>query len=108
LVTVREDGASGLETYRERPDDFDLVLLDVNMPVLSGLECFEQMQRVRPEVRGLFVTGHAQAELRERLSELGARGVVSKPFTLLRLSQAVASALTTSPGSSAASATNGG
>jgi PAS domain S-box-containing protein len=105
-VTAREDGSAGLETFRERPDDFDLVLLDVNMPVLSGIDCFEQMQRVRPGVRGLFVTGHAQPELKERLRELGARGVVGKPFTLLGLSQAVASALAPSPGSSAASASS--
>ncbi|KAB2891373.1 MAG: response regulator [Desulfobulbaceae bacterium] len=40
-------------------DDFDVVIMDVSMPGLDGLECMAEMKKVRPEIEVIILTGHA-------------------------------------------------
>ncbi|MEN3148800.1 response regulator [Neorhizobium sp. IRAMC:178] len=85
------DGAEGLEKLNEGP--FDLLLSDIRMPVMDGIELVHQASAKFPDLKILLMTGYA--EQRERADDLAAKiiDVVQKPFALPDIRRAVASAL---------------
>jgi CheY-like chemotaxis protein len=86
------DGAEGLEALGEGP--FDLLLSDIRMPVMDGIELAHKASANHPELKILLMTGYA--EQRERADDLMEKivDVVSKPFSLPDIRTAVARALT--------------
>ena len=88
-VLGARSGAEGLQKARtEKPD---AVLLDVMMPVMDGPATLEKL-RADPEIAGLpvvFLTAKVQATDRRRLVELGAAGILAKPFDPMTLADQV-------------------
>ncbi|CDZ65203.1 Response regulator receiver protein [Neorhizobium galegae bv. orientalis] len=87
------DGAEGLEKLGE--GTFDLLLSDIRMPVMDGIELVHRASARFPGLKILLMTGYA--EQRERADDLAAKviDVVQKPFALPDIRRAVASALAT-------------
>lgn len=87
------DGEEGLERIKANAGGFDLVLSDIRMPIMDGIEMAETAARAFPGLRILLMTGYA--EQRERAAELGGAvlGVVRKPFSLAEIRSEVAQAL---------------
>ena len=85
------DGAEGLEKLSEGA--YDLLLSDIRMPVMDGIELAHRAHSEFPEMKILLMTGYA--EQRERADDLSAKivDVVSKPFALPDIRKAVALAL---------------
>ena len=85
------DGAEGLEKLSQGP--FDLLLSDIRMPVMDGIELAHQASEQFPGLKILLMTGYA--EQRERADDLAAKivDVVQKPFALPDIRKAVAMAL---------------
>ena len=71
----------------------DLVLLDLHMPVMSGLEALDHLRRDSPHIAVVIVTGDTDEQLAQRTLRGGAVGYVVKPFSVDELSQAVTNAL---------------
>jgi CheY-like chemotaxis protein len=92
-VETAEDGADGLESIRESGGAFDLVLSDIRMPIMDGIEMARAAVDAFPSLRVLLMTGYA--EQRERAAELDGSivGVVNKPFTLADIRDRVRDAL---------------
>jgi two-component system cell cycle sensor histidine kinase/response regulator CckA len=83
-------GEEALELYRSEARSIDLVLLDVIMPGLSGLETLDRLRELNPEVRVLLCSGYGDRAGGELPPEVG---FLAKPYTLELLSQKVAAAL---------------
>jgi CheY-like chemotaxis protein len=92
-VVTAGNGQEGIEIFRKRRSEIDLVILDVTMPVLDGVACFGELRQIDPEVRVVVSTGHAVDRAAQLLLDRGARGFVQKPFVKSDLSQALAKAL---------------
>jgi two-component system NtrC family response regulator len=85
---------SGVEgVARAVRGDHDLVLLDLKMPDLSGLEALELIKRDRPEVMIIIITGYATIQTSIEAIKKGAHNYVPKPFTPEELTSAVTKAL---------------
>jgi two-component system response regulator (stage 0 sporulation protein F) len=82
--------AGGLEAIeiveREKPD---LVLLDVMMPGMNGVETLRRIAEIDPPLRVIMVTANADIGLTSRLLAMGAADYIPKPFDLEYLEQAV-------------------
>jgi DNA-binding response OmpR family regulator len=79
-VLTAADGRAGLErALRERPD---LVLLDVNMPELDGLQVLEELQRARYQWPVILMTSHGSEEVAVQALRFGVRDYLHKPFEI--------------------------
>ncbi len=86
-VTTAENGAAALEIFRKSPEEFDLVVLDMIMPVMNGKECFYQLKQILPEVKVIISSGFTREEDIGKLQEQGLAGFIRKPFHSAALSQ---------------------
>ncbi len=94
-VDVCEGGRAALERFG--PDRYDLVLLDITMPDVDGVEILHRMRQLDPRVRVLLMTGHASDIVRERLRGYPDVRILSKPFSNERLASAVRRTLRAEP-----------
>jgi two-component system response regulator HydG len=78
-VEVAEDGLSGLEILEK--EAFDLVILDLKMPGLSGMEVLNRMKQEYPDVVVVVITGYATVESAVEAMRHGAYDFLPKPFT---------------------------
>ena len=78
-VEVAEDGLSGLEILEK--EAFDLVILDLKMPGLSGMEVLKKIKQEYPEVVVIVITGYATVESAVDAMRDGAYDFLPKPFT---------------------------
>ncbi|MCV0394390.1 MAG: response regulator [Rhizobiaceae bacterium] len=92
-VETAGDGLEGLEGIRRAGGRFDLVLSDIRMPAMDGIEMATAAAAEFPDMPIILMTGYA--EQRERAAELDGvvRDVVSKPFTLSEIRQRVSAVL---------------
>ena len=92
-VETAEDGLDALEKLRSDGFNVDLVLSDIRMPAMDGIELAEEVVGASLAAKMLLMTGYA--EHRERAYGLGPviHGVVDKPFTLVSIRDAVDEAL---------------
>ena len=82
-VRVAYDGLSALEEIKK--DDFDLVLLDVLMPEMDGIETLKEIKKIRPETEVIMLTGHASVKVGIDGMRMGAYNYLLKPFDLNEL-----------------------
>ena len=78
-VDVAETGATGLRKLRE--GSFDLVLLDLMMPGMSGMEALDRIHEIDQEIVVIIITGYATVEAAVKTIKKGAYDFISKPFT---------------------------
>jgi signal transduction histidine kinase len=86
-VEVAHSGDEGLRSVAETP--FDLVLLDLNMPGMTGAEVLRQLRGRDPHVPVVVCSGFGTAEVAEGVRDLGVAGFLHKPFRLGELSRVV-------------------
>ena len=99
VVADAESGEAALEMVRD--EKFDLILLDINMPGLSGLETCRAI-RARSDVGILMVTVRDRAEDKIEALDAGADGYVTKPFDVNELLARIRAALRRAPASALA------
>jgi len=90
-VEEAEDGLQGLEKIRN--DDYDLVLCDIKMPKMDGVEVLEAVKKIKPEIPFVMISGHGDIETAINTMRLGAFDYISKPPDLNRLLNTVRNAL---------------
>jgi len=90
-VDEAEDGAAGLDKIKN--NDYDLVLCDIKMPKMDGVEVLEEVKKIKPEIPMVMISGHGDMETAIHTMRLGAFDYISKPPDLNRLLNTVRNAL---------------
>ena len=90
-VEEAEDGIQGLEKIKN--NDYDLVLCDIKMPKMDGVEVLEAVKNTKPEIPMVMISGHGDMETAIQTMRLGAFDYISKPPDLNRLLNTVRNAL---------------
>jgi len=78
-LVVTDHGNQCLDVLKN-DKDIGLVLLDIKMPQMSGLEVLEEVKKINPDVPVIIVTGYKSVETASEAVRLGATGYVVKPF----------------------------
>ena len=90
-VEEAEDGAQGFEKIKA--NDYDLVLCDIKMPKMDGVELLQAVKKIKPEIPMVMISGHGDMETAIQTMRLGAFDYISKPPDLNRLLNTVRNAL---------------
>jgi two-component system cell cycle sensor histidine kinase/response regulator CckA len=79
-VVTAGDGLEAAEIFRTQGNEIAAVLLDATMPRMGGLETFEELRRIRKDVRVILSSGYNQQEATERFTGKGLAGFIQKPY----------------------------
>ena len=89
-VQTVSSGAEAIEKIRSGSDEFSLILLDMSMPGMSGIEALAEIRALNAAVPILLCSGYSEVEMRKRAAGLAVEGFVQKPFTAKTLRDKVA------------------
>ncbi len=92
-VLQASDGEEALSIYHDRQQEISLVMLDLNMPKMDGQRCLIEILKLNPKARVLVITGFQEDLIKEKVLELGAVGIVFKPYEVKKLLMQVREAL---------------
>ena len=84
-VRVADSGREAIEFYREHRDQIAVVLVDVRMPGLDGVQTLKALREINPEVLACFMSGDPGGYNLDELVHCGAASVIAKPFHLDQL-----------------------
>jgi len=87
VLHFAESGEEALRRLAEIRPELIVILSDINMPGMDGLELLSELRRLRPELPVLMVTAYGDDERRHRADELGAADFLSKPVDFDQLKQ---------------------
>lgn len=82
-VILAENGPEGLEQFEARK--FDVVLLDIKMPEMDGMEVLEKMMQTAPDIPVIMISGHGNIDTAVDAIKKGAYDFIEKPLDLNRL-----------------------
>ena len=82
-VTTADDGNKGLQLIQK--NDYDVVLCDVKMPGIDGMELLDRAQALRPDLPFIMISGHGNVEMAIDATKKGAYDFITKPPDLNRL-----------------------
>jgi PAS domain S-box-containing protein len=92
-VLVASDGHEAVDLYRQHHAEVALVLLDLTMPHMDGVQAFAELRRIDPEVRVILASGYSERETEARFAGKGLAGVMQKPYSLANLRRILRQAL---------------
>jgi CheY-like chemotaxis protein len=78
-----------LDAFRAGPDRFDLVITDLTMPDMTGVELAENILEIRSEIPIILCTGFSEAVTSEDARKMGISGFLKKPVTIRELAESV-------------------
>ena len=89
-IATATRGREALELVRKRlatgeGPAFELSILDIHVPDMTGLETFSELRLDLPELRAIFVSGAAEPSLRNDVREIGGLALLDKPLDLCRI-----------------------
>lgn len=90
-VEEAEDGLEGIEMIQN--NEYDLILCDIKMPKVDGIEVLEKVRKIKPEIPVVMISGHGDLDIAVQTMKLGAFDYISKPPDLNRLLNTVRNAL---------------
>jgi DNA-binding response OmpR family regulator len=90
-VEVAEDGLQAIQALSEH--DYDLVLLDIRMPGMSGIEVLRRIEEISPDTKVILLTAHGTVETAIEALRYGAHDYILKPATSHNILSSVARAL---------------
>lgn len=92
-LLLAPDGASGVALYEQEWERVDLVILDLVMPKMNGVEAYRAICRINPKVKVLFASGYDLTDEGSALLTETGQGFIQKPFHQALLAQRVAHVL---------------
>ncbi len=84
-VFVAVDGAEGLEIYRQNRTVIDLVIADITMPKMDGLEMIEEIRRDNPDIHAIIITAHNEPEYFIKAINTGIDNFIVKPIEMQQM-----------------------
>ena len=81
-VLLVSDGKEAVETYRNRKNDIDVLILDMTMPHLTGRQTLQKILSINPTAKIILASGYTNEGTAEELIHEGAKDFIHKPFTI--------------------------
>ena len=92
-VFTKTNSLEALELFKVRPDRFDLVITDMNMPELNGEQLALQLIAIRPDIPIILCTGYSEQISEEKAKSIGIKAFAMKPLSMQDLSKTIRNVL---------------
>ena len=86
-------GIEALEIYKKNRTRIDMVILDIIMPDLNGMETLDHMRRINPDVKVLIASGYGIRGHARRMLKRGCSGYIQKPYDIGAFSKKIRAVL---------------
>lgn len=91
IVSV-ENGREGVDTFLGNPEHFNLIITDINMPKLNGLDMCEEIRKINPDIPIVITSAHSDENFLKRSIEVGVSSYTMKPIDLYQLIESIVKA----------------
>jgi len=81
-VVAKASSAQALEAFRAQPEKFDLVITDLTMPHMTGIELARELMNIRPDIPIILCTGFNESIMMEKAKAAGMRELIMKPLVV--------------------------
>ena len=88
-ITIRTGSVEALEVFKANQDNFDLVITDMTMPNMTGIELAKEIKRIRPDIPVIIFTGFSNHINEEKCKELGIQGYAMKPLKKREIAETI-------------------
>lgn len=88
------DVSQALQAFRSEPHEFDLVITDSSMPVMTGDKFAQELLKIRPDIPVIMASGYFQPDNAESARNIGVREFILKPITIAELGNVLNKVLT--------------
>jgi signal transduction histidine kinase/BarA-like signal transduction histidine kinase len=88
-VTTRTSSIEALETFSAQPEGFDLVVTDLTMPKMTGVELAEKLMAIRQDIPIILCSGFSERVTKEKAKATGIREVAMKPIVSSELAEVI-------------------
>jgi len=92
-LDVKVDGAEGLEHFKSKKDYFDLIITDINMPNMSGIEMLENIRKIDEDIPCIVLSAHNETNFFLSTISLGVDGYLLKPLDIRQFINVLSKAL---------------
>jgi two-component system cell cycle sensor histidine kinase/response regulator CckA len=86
-IITAGDGEEAVEVFKKQHQTIDLVLVDLIMPKMNGIICFQRMKEINQEVPIVVASGIVEVSKKKSVMEMGARGYLEKPYSIKSLKE---------------------
>ena len=91
------NGIEAAEYYRVNKSAIDVVILDMNMPKMSGAQCFRRLKEINPGVRVIIASGYGDNSERDALKKEGVEFSIQKPYKAAELCEKIEALMANAP-----------
>ena len=88
-IETQLNPVEALELFKAKPDSFDLVITDMAMPQMTGVNLAKKLKEIRPDIPVIICTGHSPVIDKEKSKQIGIDGFVMKPVSKLKIAKAI-------------------
>jgi len=88
-VTARTDSLEALGLFRQKPDDFDLVITDMTMPAMTGDVLAAKIISIRPDIPVIVCTGYSERIDKEIIKKIGIKELAMKPLAMKDIAEMI-------------------
>jgi CheY-like chemotaxis protein len=81
-VLTAADGEEAIEVHRSHKDAIDIILLDLDLPKISGRDVLVKLKTEKPDVKIVIATGYLEPDLRSEIERAGLKHFIHKPYIL--------------------------
>lgn len=84
-ILLAADGEDAVKLFREKNESIDLVLVDLIMPKMNGMICFQKLKEINKNVPIVVASGIVEISKKRSVLEMGAHGYLEKPYSIKSL-----------------------
>jgi CheY-like chemotaxis protein len=88
-VTAFTSALEAMACFRKKPGSFDLVITDMTMPGMTGIDVADGIRQLRPDLPVILASGFVNSEIREQAGLLGFREIMAKPVSTQALAETI-------------------
>ena len=92
-TTLKLDSIEALATFKNSPTAFDLVVTDMSMPNMTGVQLVQALRSIRPNIPVIVCTGFSEGIHEDSIQKMGFNGLLMKPIVISNLAKTVRNVL---------------